>query len=391
MTPGRFWQARRDTCVCPLAHHGDSSHTRRTRGVMMFEKLEEVVERFERVSNQLADPEIISDRNAYTRLAKEHADLSNMVAAYSQWKSLHEELADAKEMLRDSDPDTRELAKEEVPSLEKQIEKISNTIKRLLLPKDPLDGKNIILEIRAGTGGDEASLFVGDLLNMYERYASSRRWSMEILSGSSGTMGGYKEVIALISGKSVYSRLKFEAGVHRVQRVPTTESQGRIHTSACTVAILPEAEEVDVKIEDKDLKIDTYRSSGAGGQHVNVTDSAVRITHLPTNVVVTSQDERSQHKNKARAMKVLRSKLFEHERMRQQSVEADARRSQVGSGDRSERIRTYNFPQNRLTDHRIGLTLYSLDRIISSGEIDEIVDALLAYNQAEQLKDAGLV
>ncbi len=291
-------------------------------------------------------------------------------------------------MLRDDDPDIRELAKGELAELEPRLPELEQALRLLMLPTDPLDEKNIILEIRAGAGGDESSLFSGDLLNMYTRFATGRRWTVEILSRSQGTVGGFKEVIAMISGADVYSALKWESGVHRVQRVPETEAQGRIHTSTCTVAVLPEAEDVELEIDPGDLRIDTFRASGAGGQHVNRTESAIRITHLPSGLVVSCQDEKSQHKNRDRAMKVLKSRLFDREVQRAHAERADARRSQVGTGDRSERIRTYNFPQNRVTDHRIGLTLYKLDRFVM-GEMDDLLDALTAHHQAELLKAQG--
>ncbi|OIP33519.1 MAG: peptide chain release factor 1 [Deltaproteobacteria bacterium CG2_30_63_29] len=355
----------------------------------MFGRLDEVERRFDEVSNQLADPAVLADTNAYVKLAKQHAELSEIVTTYRLYKSKKESLEEAKELLRGGDPELKELAREELPELQEAIETLDTKLRLLLIPKDPLDEKNIILEIRAGTGGDEAALFAGDLFEMYSRYAGAARWRVEILSASPGPMGGFKEVIALISGDAVYSCLKFEAGTHRVQRVPTTESQGRIHTSACTVAVLPEAEDVDIQIEDKDLQIDTYRSSGAGGQHVNTTDSAVRITHLPTGVVVMSQDERSQHKNKARAMKVLKSRLLDFERTKLAQERATARKSMVGTGDRSERIRTYNFPQNRITDHRINLTVHSLDRTLATGDINDIVTALRSREQAERLQEVS--
>ncbi|MDX9720080.1 MAG: peptide chain release factor 1 [Myxococcota bacterium] len=357
----------------------------------MFEKLAEVEKRFEDLSVRLADPEVLGQRATYLRLAKEHEELRGVVEAYQELRKLLQEKSETKEMMHASEGEMRELAREELALLEAREEELSMQLKQMLLPKDPLDEKNIILEVRAGTGGDEAALFAGDLFNMYARFASRQGWKLELLSASEGTAGGYKEVIALISGEAVYSSLKFEAGTHRVQRVPVTESQGRIHTSACTVAILPEAEEIDVRIEDKDLQIDTYRASGAGGQHVNKTDSAVRITHLPTGLVVTSQDERSQHKNRSRAMTVLRSRLLELENSRQDNARASDRRNMVGSGDRSERIRTYNFPQNRITDHRIGLTLYSLDRTMATGELDELISSLRTNEQQERMRNAGLL
>lgn len=355
----------------------------------MFGRLDEVERRFDEVSEQLADPAVLSDPHAYVKLAKQHADLSEIVEAYRLYKSTQEALDEAKDLLKGGDAELKELAREELPELQQSLEALDTKLRLLLIPKDPLDEKNIILEIRAGTGGDEAALFAGDLFEMYTRYAATAKWRVEILSASPGTMGGFKEIIALISGDSVYSCLKFEAGTHRVQRVPTTESQGRIHTSACTVAVLPEAEDVDVQVDERDLEIDTYRSSGAGGQHVNTTDSAVRITHLPTGIVVTSQDERSQHKNKARAMKHLKSKLLDFERSKANAERASARKTMVGSGDRSERIRTYNFPQNRITDHRIGLTVHSLDRTLATGDIDDIVTALRSREQAERLQEVS--
>ena len=318
-------------------------------------------------------------------MAKAHADLKDVVTLFRKHRKLEQDLADNKQMLHDSDPEIREMAQEEIAAAEKELPKLEHDLKVLLLPKDPLDDKNTILEIRAGTGGEEASLFAADLFRMYTRYAEIKGWKVEIMSESPSDSGGYKEIICLISGDRVYSHLKFEAGAHRVQRVPATETQGRIHTSAATVAVMPEAEEVDVEIRPEDLRIDIYRASGAGGQHVNKTESAVRITHIPTGTVVTCQDERSQHKNKARAMKVLASRILAAERERQNSELSADRRAQVGSGDRSERIRTYNFPQGRCTDHRINLTLYSLDRIME-GELDPLLEALATAAQAEALK-----
>jgi peptide chain release factor 1 len=351
----------------------------------MYQKLAEVEERFEFLSGQLGDPEVISNRNKYKEVAKERAGLVAVVETFREYKNVLSQLEESEELLDDSDPDIRELAKEELSSLRDEKERLERELARLLIPKDPRDEKNIILEIRAGTGGDEAALFGANLFRMYCRFAERRNWKVEILDSNETELGGLKELIALVSGNRVYSFLKYESGVHRVQRVPETEAQGRIHTSAVTVAILPEAEDVDVQVNEDDLKVDTYRASGAGGQHVNTTDSAIRITHLPTGLVVTCQDERSQHKNRAKAMKILRSKLFEIQVEEQQMEERDARRAQVGSGDRSERIRTYNFPQNRLTDHRIGLTLYKLE-LIMEGDMDEVVGSLQAYFQAEALK-----
>lgn len=333
----------------------------------------------------LAQPDVFNDQEHYRKLTKAHADLREIVELFRKYRALQRELEENRQMLHDEDPGIREMAHEEVRRAEEELPRIEQALKVALLPTDPLDEKNTILEIRAGTGGEEAALFAADLFRMYTRYAELQGWKVELMSESPSESGGCKEVICLISGDRVYSRLKFEAGTHRVQRVPATETQGRIHTSAATVAVMPEAEEVDVEIRPEDLRIDIYRASGAGGQHVNKTESAVRITHLPTNTVVTCQDERSQHKNKARAMKVLASRILAAERERQNAELSADRKAQVGSGDRSERIRTYNFPQGRCTDHRINLTLYSLDRIME-GELAPLFDALSTAAQAEALK-----
>ena len=351
----------------------------------MFAKLESLERKFLDLEQELADPTVFNDQDRYRKLTKAHSDLKPVVDIFRQYRELKQNLADNQELLNDADPDIREMAHEEIKSIEEKLPELEHDLKVLLLPTDPLDEKNIILEIRAGTGGEEAALFAADLFRMYSRYAELKGWKVEVMSESPTEAGGYKEIICLISGDRVYSHLKFEAGTHRVQRVPATETQGRIHTSAATVAVMPEAEDVDVDIKPEDLRIDVYRASGAGGQHVNKTESAVRITHLPTGLVVTCQDERSQHKNKARAMKVLASRLLALEREKQNSEQAAERRLQVGSGDRSERIRTYNFPQGRCTDHRINLTLYSLDKIMQ-GELDPLLDALSQAAQAEALK-----
>ncbi len=350
-----------------------------------LKKLEEVEKRFEELTEKLADPELVSNREKYAKIAREHAELSEIVETYRAYKRTLEEIEGNKELLEEQDEELVKLAKEELKELTAKAEELEKKLMLLLLPKDPNDEKNILLEIRAGTGGEEAALFAADLFRMYSRYAERKGWEVEILDVNPTGLGGFKEIIALIKGKGAYSRLKYESGVHRVQRIPETESQGRIHTSAVTVAVLPEAEEVDIEIRPEDLRIETMRASGHGGQHVNKTESAVRITHIPTGIVVSCQNERSQHQNRARAMQILRARLYERKlREQEEKIQAE-RRSQVGTGDRSERIRTYNFPQNRVTDHRIGLTLYRLEQVMD-GEIDDIIDSLITYYQAEALK-----
>ncbi len=351
----------------------------------LAEKLEQIEARYEELGAQLSAPEVLADSARFQRLAKAHAELSDVVGKYREWKQVEKQLADARQMLRDAeDADLKQLAHDEIRSLEARKEAVEHNLKILLLPKDPNDDKNIILEIRAGTGGEEAALFAAELFRMYTRYAESQGWRVEVMSSSPSSMGGLKEIIASIQGQKVYSKLKYEMGVHRVQRVPETEQQGRVHTSAATVAVLPEADEIDIKIDPKDLRIDTFCSSGPGGQSVNTTYSAVRISHLPSGLVVSCQDEKSQIKNKAKALRVLRSRLYELERSRQHEQIAAERRSQVKTGDRSEKIRTYNFPQNRVTDHRIGLTLHQLNEVME-GKLGPVVDALVAHYETERL------
>jgi peptide chain release factor 1 len=348
-------------------------------------KLESLVDRHEEISGLLADPDTMADQNKFRSLSQEYAQLEPVVSNFNAYRHTINALEDAKLMLDEDDAEMREMAKDEINTAEEKLEELELTLQKLLLPKDPNDQRNIYLEIRAGTGGDEAAIFSGDLFRMYTKYAESRRWKVEVINAQEGEHGGYKEVICRIVGEGAYSRLKFESGAHRVQRVPETESQGRIHTSACTVAILPEADEIDeVDINPADLKVDTYRSQGAGGQHVNTTDSAVRITHIPTGIVVECQEERSQHKNRAKAMSVLQARIMAAQVEKQAAEEAQTRKSLVGSGDRSERIRTYNYPQGRVTDHRINLTLYKLVEIME-GELEQVIEPLINEYQADQL------
>jgi peptide chain release factor 1 len=351
----------------------------------VIRKLEQIVERHEEVSALLSDAETIAEQDRYRSLSVEYAQLTPIVDTFTAWQQALADMDSAAEMLRDPDPEMQQMAEEESSAASRRSAQLELDLQKLLLPKDPHDNSNIFLEIRAGTGGDEAALFAGDLFRMYLRYAEQRHWEVEVLSESPGEHGGYKEIIARIVGQGAYSRLKFESGAHRVQRVPETEAQGRIHTSAATVAILPEADEIDpVEVNPADLKVDTFRASGAGGQHVNKTDSAIRLTHLPSGIVVECQDERSQHKNRARAMSLLAAKLLNTQQEKQKAEESEARRNLVGSGDRSERIRTYNFPQGRMTDHRINLTLYKLDEFLA-GNLDLAVDPLTNEYQADQL------
>ncbi len=348
-------------------------------------KLENLSERLQELNALLAEPSVIADQGRFRTLSKEYAQLSPVVSSFDQYQTAQEDLETAREMMKEPDPEMRAMGEEEQKRARLRLEELELELNKLLLPVDPNDSKNIFLEIRAGTGGDEAAIFAGDLLRMYLKYAEQRRWRVELLSESVGEHGGYKEVIARIEGQGAYSRLKFESGAHRVQRVPETESQGRIHTSACTVAVMPEPDEVEtVELNPADLKVDTFRASGAGGQHVNKTDSAIRITHLPSGIVVECQDERSQHKNRARAMSLLQAKLQAEEQAKQQNEQAATRRLLVGSGDRSERIRTYNFPQGRITDHRINLTLYKLEEVVE-GELDQVIEPLISEYQADQL------
>ncbi len=356
----------------------------------MFDKLQAVEARYEEVSASLADPAVVGDQEQYTKLMREHKNLTPIVEKYREYAAAKAEHDEARELLNAGglDKDFRELVEESLESSRAALEGLSEELKILLLPKDPNDDRNVIVEIRGGAGGDEAALFAGVLMRMYTMYAESRRWKVELVSGNETQLGGYKEVSFMIEGEGAYSRLKYESGVHRVQRVPETETQGRIHTSTVTVAVLPEAEEVEIDINPADLQIDTYRSGGAGGQHVNKTESAIRITHLPTGIIVECQDERSQHKNKEKALKVLRSRLYEQSMAAQAEAIASDRKAQVGTGDRSERIRTYNYPQGRVSDHRIGLTLYKIEQILN-GDLDEIIDALITHYRAQMLQESG--
>ncbi|MBM3782905.1 MAG: peptide chain release factor 1 [Acidobacteria bacterium] len=349
------------------------------------DKLDSLEKRFDELSAQMADPAIISDNETYRKTAKAHRDLEEIVAKYREWRTASSNFAQARQMLAENDADMRAMAEEEIAGLEPQLVTLEDELKFLLLPKDPNDEKNVVIEIRAGTGGDEATLFAAEVFRMYTRYAETLRWRVEVTDMSESEVGGVKEVIALVSGDRVFSRMKYESGVHRVQRVPQTETQGRVHTSAITVAVLPEADDVEVHIEAKDIRIDTFCSSGPGGQSVNTTYSAVRITHLPTNTVVSCQDEKSQIKNREKAMRVLRSRLYEIEIEKQQAAIGAERKKMVGSGDRSEKIRTYNFPQNRVTDHRIGLTLHQLD-LVMEGRLEPLIEGLTSYYNAEKMK-----
>ncbi len=354
----------------------------------MFDKFADLEDKISQLEGRLSDPELVTNQKEFRKVVKEHAHLTKLNTIYMSFRQVQQEIEESKALLHDEDedPELKELARTEIEELETKEKKLDEEIKLILLPRDPNDDKNIFLEIRAGTGGDEAALFVGDLFRMYSRFAESMRWRVETISSSPLGIGGFKEIIALISGDKVYSKLKFESGVHRVQRVPETETQGRVHTSAVTVAILPEADEVELNIDMNELKIDVFRSSGPGGQSVNTTDSAIRITHLPTSLVVICQDEKSQHKNKAKALTVLRARLLDQMEKEHHDKISQDRKSQVGSGDRSERIRTYNFPQGRMTDHRINLTLYKLEAIVS-GKLEEVIFPLIAHDQAEKLKE----
>ncbi len=351
----------------------------------MINKLQGIKEHYLKLEHLLSDPAVINNRAEYQKYLKEHGELGRIVSLFTDYQQVIQEIDDSKELLKDSDPDIRDMAKEEINALTARKDKIESQLKLELMPKDPRDDKNVILEIRAGTGGEEASLFAGDLFRMYSRYAETKGWKVDVIDSSHSSAGGFKEIISMIHGKGAFSNLKFESGTHRVQRVPETEAQGRVHTSAVTVAVLPEAEDVELELNPSDIKVDVFRSSGPGGQSVNTTDSAVRLTHLPTGIIATCQDEKSQIKNKIQAMKVLKARIYDAMVKKQEAERAAERRDQVGTGDRSGRIRTYNFPQGRLTDHRIGLTLYKLDSIMD-GEIQPIIDELKTYYQAQALK-----
>lgn len=350
----------------------------------MFERVADIEVRFSEIEKALSDPEVVANREKYVGLMKERSEIEEVVNAYRERVRLLQELEENRAMLEDPDPEIQELAQQEIEQIEQKLNEIDEELKRLLVPKDPSDEKNVLLEIRAGTGGEEASLFASELFRAYSRYAETKRWKIDLISLTFAAAGGYKEVIAMVEGRGAYSRLKYESGVHRVQRVPVTESGGRIHTSAVTVAVLPEADEVEIEVDPNDLRIDVFRSTGPGGQSVNTTDSAVRITHAPTGLVVTCQDEKSQHKNKAKALKVLRARLLDIENEKQQSEITEKRRSMVGSGDRSEKIRTYNFPQTRVTDHRINMTSHRLPEVME-GDFDQFIDALITHYQTEEL------
>lgn len=354
----------------------------------MLDKLAEVEKRYLELEKLMSDPQLLVQQREYSRFAKERSELEEIVNCYREWRRVEREIRENRELLEEADEAMRDLAKEELITLRERKEDLERRLKFLILPKDPNDARNVIVEIRAGTGGEEAALFAAELYRMYTRYAESRGWRVEMMSSNPTGLGGYKEIIMSIEGRGAYSRLKFEGGVHRVQRVPVTEGSGRIHTSAVTVAVLPEADEVEIAIDPKEIRVDVFRSSGPGGQSVNTTDSAVRITHIPTGIVISCQDEKSQHKNRAKGMKILRARLLERKQEEQRSEIAATRKSMVGSGDRSERIRTYNFPQGRLTDHRINFTLYKLERVME-GELDEVIDALITHYQAAALKATG--
>ncbi len=354
----------------------------------MLTKLKGIEERFVKLEKLLSDPAVISDQGKYQEYLKEHGELNKIIPDAREYEECLRQITEAKELLRDDDPDIRDMAKEELPALEERMDILKNQLTLLLMPRDPRDDKNVLLEIRAGTGGEEAGIFAGDLFRMYSRYVESKNWSIEIMEKNDSSSGGFKEVVSLIRGKGAFSDFKYESGTHRVQRVPETEAQGRVHTSAVTVAVLPEAEDIEVDINPSELKIDVFRASGPGGQSVNTTDSAVRITHLPTGIVATCQDEKSQHKNKAKALSVLKARLLDAKIQEEDAKRSAERKDQVGSGDRSQRIRTYNFPQGRMTDHRIGLTLYKLDSIMA-GDIQEIIDELKTHYQAQSLKESN--